>query len=110
MQEVSAKGASLCPMGERLRRAGAGGKWTSNTERDVLRTMTSALGCVPWLFGYGCLINHVHVHMYIAVNLSSQCETQCKVPISYVQVPMRTSVTDDTVIQRLLEQPKFKRA
>ena len=101
MQEIRAKGASLCPMGEKLRRAGTCGKWTSNTERDVLRTMTSALGCVAWLFGHECYTCTCTSGLTCPVNVA-----QCKVPISYVQVPMRTSVTDDTVIQRPLEQPK----
>ena len=48
-QELKRHGASLQGPSEKLRRAGAGGRWPSNVERDTLRTLGGgALNTDPW--------------------------------------------------------------
>ena len=49
LQEVASTGGTLGRVAERLRRAGCDGKHKQNIERDLLRTVTSNLGCETWL-------------------------------------------------------------
>ena len=48
-KEVAPTGGSLGRLAERLRRAGCDGRHKQNIERDLLRTLTSTLGCEAWL-------------------------------------------------------------
>ncbi|CAE7480808.1 unnamed protein product, partial [Symbiodinium necroappetens] len=51
-KELEAAGANLGLLGDKLRRAGCGGKYPSNMERDMLRAATRCMGSDTWLSSF----------------------------------------------------------